>query len=490
MVCSAVNEIAWSPQRVGAFCDAVGAGLRLLPVLVELERWRSAAAPASRGGQQASQGSPYTLLANVIVNIWWRGGVPMCSYLHAQHHSARESLRRASTAAERAAAAEQARRLADDADALRPAARRLHTTSCRLAHFAAAAPPARRAVLGKLEDLWLSLASGLYLAHSAVRACEETLHVSQRGAEGGHAPPPRGVGVEFAEAVLAIAGSAGLRGALPVLHASITNLLLTASMVLEHAVGAPALAAALASSDVLHVVLTAAQLGAAAPTTPFPLPDGVEQHDDKHERAQDSVLEPAREVASCLQAFWARPEQQEAIQLELAAEAALRSCAYLRCSNLGVEGGAAAGEGAGSKKCGACRVVWYWVDGPGRLRLTYNPDGSLATVSGLAPSLFRLDPLGGIDFASPLLDINVATTVEHSVTERCTSCGCGPQHSQLSRRLGLQKGQVIGAGLGAAACGALGVLAGRLGYIAGAALCGAVIMRQLHPALRASLSNN
>eukprot|EP00887_Chlorella_sp_A99_P004037 scaffold11.g4037.t1 len=121
----------------------------------------------------------------------------------------------------------------------------------------------------------------------------------------------------------------------------------------------------------------------------------------------------------------------------------------------------------------------YRVGGPGRPRLTYNPDGSLATVNGLAPSLFRLDPLGGIDFASPLLDINVATTVEHSVTERCTSCGCGPQHSQLSRRLGLQKGQVIGAGLGAAACGALGVLAGRLGYIAGAALGGMVLVVQL-----------
>ncbi|KAI7839143.1 hypothetical protein COHA_007146 [Chlorella ohadii] len=72
-----------------------------------------------------------------------------------------------------------------------------------------------------------------------------------------------------------------------------------------------------------------------------------------------SWLPPARRLAAALLAWWRRPEAQPAAALELAQAAAARSCAYLRCANLGGEGGPAAGQGDGSLRCSACHVVWY-----------------------------------------------------------------------------------------------------------------------------------
>ena len=66
---------------------------------------------------------------------------------------------------------------------------------------------------------------------------------------------------------------------------------------------------------------------------------------------QERVLPLCRELAAALHAWWQRPEQQPALQLEAAQAAARRSCAYLRCANLGGEGGPAAGEGVGSLRC-------------------------------------------------------------------------------------------------------------------------------------------
>ena len=57
------------------------------------------------------------------------------------------------------------------------------------------------------------------------------------------------------------------------------------------------------------------------------------------------------ELAQLLLAWWRRPEAQPAAALEAAQAAAARSCAYLRCANLGGEGGPAAGQGAGSQRC-------------------------------------------------------------------------------------------------------------------------------------------
>ncbi|PRW59882.1 hypothetical protein C2E21_2002 [Chlorella sorokiniana] len=66
---------------------------------------------------------------------------------------------------------------------------------------------------------------------------------------------------------------------------------------------------------------------------------------------QAQVLPPARRLAAALLDWWRRPEAQPAAALELAQAAAARSCAYLRCANLGGEGGPAAGQGAGSQRC-------------------------------------------------------------------------------------------------------------------------------------------
>ena len=67
------------------------------------------------------------------------------------------------------------------------------------------------------------------------------------------------------------------------------------------------------------------------------------------------VLPPARRLAAALLDWWRRPEAQAAAALELAQAAAVPTCAYLRCANLGGEGGPAAGQGAGNQRC-------RWVD--------------------------------------------------------------------------------------------------------------------------------
>ena len=68
----------------------------------------------------------------------------------------------------------------------------------------------------------------------------------------------------------------------------------------------------------------------------------------------------AAELAAAVLQYCALPEQVAATRLEVAQTVAARSCAYLRCANLeACSGGPAAGEGAGSKKCSACRAVYY-----------------------------------------------------------------------------------------------------------------------------------
>ncbi|KAL4439805.1 hypothetical protein ABPG75_002806 [Micractinium tetrahymenae] len=71
------------------------------------------------------------------------------------------------------------------------------------------------------------------------------------------------------------------------------------------------------------------------------------------------LLPPASALAAALQEWWALPEQTAAARLEAAQAAAARSCANLRCPNLGLEGGAAAGQGVGCKRCSLCRTACY-----------------------------------------------------------------------------------------------------------------------------------
>ena len=56
-------------------------------------------------------------------------------------------------------------------------------------------------------------------------------------------------------------------------------------------------------------------------------------------------------LAAALLDYWQQPEQAAAWQLEAAQAAAARSCAHLRCANLGGQGGPVAGQGEGGARC-------------------------------------------------------------------------------------------------------------------------------------------
>ncbi len=66
---------------------------------------------------------------------------------------------------------------------------------------------------------------------------------------------------------------------------------------------------------------------------------------------EEEVPQRLEALAAALQAAWAEPASLEREQLEVAEVAAAGRCAYLRCANLGGEGGLAAGQGEGSKRC-------------------------------------------------------------------------------------------------------------------------------------------
>jgi hypothetical protein len=67
----------------------------------------------------------------------------------------------------------------------------------------------------------------------------------------------------------------------------------------------------------------------------------------------------AGQLASALLVLWTGPEHRKQAALELAQASAARSCAYLSCSNVCAEGGPAAGQGVGSKRCSQCRSAYY-----------------------------------------------------------------------------------------------------------------------------------
>ncbi|KAL4447721.1 hypothetical protein ABPG75_004940 [Micractinium tetrahymenae] len=107
-----------------------------------------------------------------------------------------------------------------------------------------------------------------------------------------------------------------------------------------------------------QLTLSAARLRASLPPVQHATEQAVEQ---QLGRLQHDSLPYALAVADQLQKCWEEQQagRQAAAQLELAQAAATRSCAYLRCANLGAEGGPGAGQQPGSKRCGGCRAVWY-----------------------------------------------------------------------------------------------------------------------------------
>ena len=122
-----------------------------------------------------------------------------------------------------------------------------------------------------------------------------------------------------------------------------------------------------AVADSLYGMVEAAADCPAAPPFSLPdawadgLPEGMPMWDTLSFIAQE-MLPAAQPLASALLDWWRQPEQEAGMRLQLAQAAAARSCAYLRCTNLGAEGGPAAGEGVGSMRC---RWVWrekgWWV---------------------------------------------------------------------------------------------------------------------------------
>lgn len=73
--------------------------------------------------------------------------------------------------------------------------------------------------------------------------------------------------------------------------------------------------------------------------------------DVQHVWTEGGVQYEIDQLAAALQAAWAEPAPMAHEDVEAAEMAAGSSCAYLRCSNLGGEGGLAAGQGVGSKRC-------------------------------------------------------------------------------------------------------------------------------------------
>ena len=76
-----------------------------------------------------------------------------------------------------------------------------------------------------------------------------------------------------------------------------------------------------------------------------------------HQAVPSQLLQQAADLAALMQQYYALPAVAAERQLAVAQAAAGRSCAYLRCANLGGEGGPAAGQGAGSMRCRWARRV-------------------------------------------------------------------------------------------------------------------------------------
>ncbi len=125
----------------------------------------------------------------------------------------------------------------------------------------------------------------------------------------------------------------------------------------EGAAGVPGGSAAPATSRPQHVATAAAdeQWGAAVAALEQSCHKLLEMESIEHLPSLAATHVPAvaaaERVAALLLQAWDSPEQQAARRLELAQAAATRSCAYLRCANVGGEGGPFAGQGADSKRC-------------------------------------------------------------------------------------------------------------------------------------------
>ena len=71
------------------------------------------------------------------------------------------------------------------------------------------------------------------------------------------------------------------------------------------------------------------------------------------------LLPQATALAAALEVHWCKPQQWRAALFGQAGFAAMHSCSYLRCANLGPDCDRHSGAQQGSQKCGGCRVARY-----------------------------------------------------------------------------------------------------------------------------------
>jgi hypothetical protein len=86
---------------------------------------------------------------------------------------------------------------------------------------------------------------------------------------------------------------------------------------------------------------------------------GGSQSNSDAAQAEKELLACGDLLAGRIEQAWAATGEAAQQRLESAQAAATRSCAYLACANLAIEGGAVAGEGKGSLRCSGCKVAWY-----------------------------------------------------------------------------------------------------------------------------------
>ena len=109
----------------------------------------------------------------------------------------------------------------------------------------------------------------------------------------------------------------------------------------------------------LAQAMSAAADSAAACDAPGNLPEQLRQAAQQlpglgNPQETEQLLQRA---AALMHQYYALPAVVAELRLAVAQAAAGRSCAYLRCANLGGEGGPAAGQGVGSMRC---RWAGWW----------------------------------------------------------------------------------------------------------------------------------
>ncbi|KAL4855288.1 hypothetical protein ACK3TF_004044 [Chlorella vulgaris] len=203
---------------------------------------------------------------------------------------------------------------------------------------------------GKFSDKWIGMM--LCIAQAAAASPHVTAHMLASGAT---------------ETMLQQLESSGAQEAalLGAQDGVVARLLADAYQALVHAADDVLAAASGGSTAATSEELQAAQRSLKAMVSGLNGDLGVSAGDQASVSAsaakmlREEAQPAAGQLASALLLLWTGPEQRKQAALELAQASAARSCAYLSCSNVCGEGGAAAGQGVGNKRCSQCHTAYY-----------------------------------------------------------------------------------------------------------------------------------